>query len=128
MITFDDLQPGAALGQASFVFTQDLLDQWCALYPDDRAAGPHMPAAMVVMVMMRAYTEVMHDRPPGNIHAGQKFRIARLPALHEQVKTRLTCMGKELKRERRWVTFSMDTVDAADTLLFRGEMTTIWAA
>jgi hypothetical protein len=42
--------------------------------------------------------------------------------------TELRCVGKELKNNRRWLTFGSDTLDATGHLLFRGQMTTIWAA
>ena len=126
MITFDDLEPGAALGESTFPFTGEALEQWLALFPGDRAAAPCMPAAMVVMVMMRAYVELMHERPPGNVHAAQRLHITRLPALGAQLTTRLSCTAQELKRDRRWVTFAFDTTEAGAPL-FRGEMTTIWA-
>jgi hypothetical protein len=42
--------------------------------------------------------------------------------------TRLTCAGKELKSGRRWLNFGSETMDAAGTLFFSGQMTTIWAA
>jgi acyl dehydratase len=128
MITFADLQPGAALGECSFTVGEETVAQWTALFPGDRASLPLMPPAMIVMVVMRAYMALIKDRPPGNIHAGQKFSISRLPVLNETVTTKLSCMRKELKKDRRWVTFATDTTDAAGELLFRGEITTIWAA
>ena len=42
--------------------------------------------------------------------------------------TAFRCVGKEEKAARRWVTFSSDTTDAAEQPLFRGQMTTVWAA
>ncbi len=87
-----------------------------------------MPPAMVAMVIMRAFIEILHDRPRGNVHAGQKFWISRLPQLNERMTTTLRCVGKEEKSNRRWLTFGSDTRDAAGRPLFRGQMTTIWAA
>jgi hypothetical protein len=77
---------------------------------------------------MRAFTALMQDRPPGNIHAGQKFWLARLPRLNDRLSTRLSCAGKEFKNNRRWVTFATETADSAGRPLFRGEMTAIWVA
>ena len=87
-----------------------------------------MPPAMIAMVFMRAYVKIMKERPPGNVHAGQKFWVSRLPTLGDQLTTRLSCTGKEIKNNRRWVTFDANTVDAAGQLLFRGQMKSIWAA
>jgi hypothetical protein len=72
--------------------------------------------------------QLMQDRPPGNIHAGQKFWIPRLPELNERLVTSLRCIGKELRNGRRWVTFGTKTVDAARGVLFQGQMKMIWAA
>ena len=77
---------------------------------------------------MRAYVKIVNERPPGNVHAGQKFWVSRLPKLGDRLTTRLSCTGKEIKSNRRWVTFDANTVDAAGQLLFRGQMKTIWAA
>jgi hypothetical protein len=126
MMTFDKLEPGAVLGEHAFALTDDAAAEWTALFPDDAECLPTMPPAMIAMVIMQAFVTLLHDRPQGNIHAGQRFWISRLPALNDQIVTTLTCAGKELRNGRRWVTFASDTNDAAGRLLFRGEMTTIW--
>jgi hypothetical protein len=128
MITFADFQPGAVLGERAFAFDEPALAQWLTLFPDDRGAAPLMPPAMIAMVIMRTFTDVLRDRPPGNIHARQTFGITRLPTLNEHLTTTLSCRAKELKRERCWVTFLFDTTDATKAPLFRGEMTTVWSA
>jgi acyl dehydratase len=83
---------------------------------------------MIAMVVMRAYMAIMKDRPPGNVHAGQKFWIGRLPKLNDRLTTRLRCLGKECKNNRGWITFASETTDEVGEILFRGRMTTIWAA
>lgn len=128
MMTFASFQPGATLGQQDLVLTTDAADQWTALFPDDRQSLPTMPAGMTAMVLMRAFTEILSDRPRGNVHAGQKFWISRLPHVGDAITTTLRCLGKEEKSGRRWVTFSSESNDAAGHPLFRGQMTTIWAA
>jgi hypothetical protein len=124
---FDTLQPGATLGDAGFEFTEAALSEWTALFPADSACRPVMPPAMIAMVVMRAYMALMHDRPPGNVHAGQKFEIARLPSLNETMTTGLRCLSKDLRNGRRWVTFGTLTRDRAGLPLFSGEMTMLWA-
>jgi hypothetical protein len=128
MMTFADLEPGATLGMHHMVLAQDTVDQWTALFPDDQQSLPTMPAAMTAMILMRAFTEILSQRPRGNIHAGQKFWISRLPHVGDEITTTLRCIGKEEKNGRRWVTFSSNTNDTAGRLLFRGQTTTIWAA
>jgi len=128
MITYAGFQPGAQLGERRFEFSEEALAQWLALFPGDRRSMPLMPPAMTAMVIMRCFTDVLRDRPPGNIHAGQKFRIRRLPKVGESLITRLSCSGKEIRKERFWVSFAFDAVDAGGAPLFRGDMTTVWSA
>ena len=128
MITFDDFKPVSLMGEHDFSFSNEAMDEWSALFPDDRQSLPAMPPAMIVMVFMRAYVSIMNERPRGNVHASQKFWISRLPTLNDRLTTRLNCTAKELKNSRRWVTFDADTIDSNGRLLFRGQMTTIWAA
>jgi hypothetical protein len=127
MITYADFQPGMDFGESRFAFDEDALAQWLALFPGDRASLSLMPPAMTVMVIMRTFTDLLRDRPPGNIHAGQKFCISRLPKLTETLTTRLGCLSKEIRKDRFWVRFGFDTADAAKAPLFRAEMTTIWS-
>ena len=128
MMTFDDFRPGTALGECDFAFDEEAVSVWSGLFPEDRRSLPAMPVAMIAMVVMRAYMAIMKDRPPGNVHAGQKFWIARLPQLNDRLTTRLHCLDKERRNDRRWVTFASETTDGAGAILFRGRMTTIWAA
>ncbi len=128
MITFDALAAGQEFGVCPFDFTDEAVEQWATLFPDDSACWPVMPPAMTSMVVMRAFMQLLRDRPPGNIHAGQKFVIATLPRLGDSLITTLGCIGKEVKNERRWVRFGSETRDHSGRPLFRGEMTTIWAA
>ena len=127
MRTFEKLEPGTVLGEHAFALTESAAAEWTALFPDDAECLPTMPPAMVAMVIMRAFVTLLHDRPQGNIHAGQKVSVSRLPALNDQLVTTLTCASKELKNGRRWASFTSDTRDTAGRFLFRGEMTTIWA-
>jgi hypothetical protein len=128
MMAFDDFAPGATLGQRDFVCADEAIDLWVGLFPDDRKSLPAMPPAMIAMVVMRAFIDILHDRPRGNVHASQKFWISRLPHRNDRMTTELRCVGKEIKNNRRWLTFGSDTLDITGQLLFRGQMTTIWAA
>jgi hypothetical protein len=127
MITFADLEPGTVLGEHPFALTAEAVTEWTALFPSDAECLPAMPPAMIAMVIMRAFATLMHDRPEGNIHAAQKFWIAQLPNLDDRLVTTLSCAGKEFKNGRRWVTFATETSNQSGRLMFRGEMTTVWA-
>jgi hypothetical protein len=127
MMTFSDFVPGGAIGSSDFTFDDAAAAAWTGLFPDDGARLPQMPAAMIAMVVMRAFMSIIPARPPGNVHAAQQFRISKLPALGERLSTSITCLRKELKNNRKWVTFDSETLDAKGAVLFRGQMTTIWS-
>jgi hypothetical protein len=128
MMTFSDFIPGATIGSSTFAFDDAAAAAWTGLFSDDSVSLPEMPSAMIAMVVMRAFMSVFPARPPGNVHAAQKFQISRLPALGERLLTSIKCRDKEVKNNRKWVTLDSETLDAAGTVLFRGQMTTIWAA
>lgn len=128
MKTFDVLEAGSLLGEHRFVFDEAALGEWTALFPEDAGCRPVMPPAMLAMVVMRAFIAIMHDRPPGNVHAGQSFELLRLPVLDERLVTRLRCQCKDLRNGRRWVTFNSETSGDHGELRFSGVMTTLWAA
>ena len=128
MMIFADIAPGVELGQSEFRLTDAAASEWTSLFPSDATAMPVMPRAMVAMVTMRAFMEIMHDRPKGNIHAEQSTSIAVLPSIGDVMTTRLRCLEKTLKNGRRWITFGTETVRSCGTPLFRGRMKMLWAA
>lgn len=126
MITFDSLQPPQVMGQRELVLDASMLGAWCALFPDDETGGV-MPHGMVAAITMRAYAEILQPRPAGNVHASQRFDLLRLPRVGERLTTTVTCLAKERRKGRAWVTFGVET-EGADGPAFRGRMTMIWAA
>jgi len=128
VIRYDDLVPGAVIGESPFLLDPSIDAEWSALFPSDKTTATTMAPSMISLVTMRAFMQVLPKRPPGNIHAAQKFAIARLPGPGEILTTTVRCTAKEIKKERRWVTFRTETVDAARKPLFSGEMRLIWAA
>ncbi len=128
MYVYETFTPGTVIGEARYLFDRAALDQWLALFPED-ANGETMPPGMVAAVTIRAYMALIDPRPPGNIHAAQNFRIARMPRVGDRLATTIRCAAKELKKGRRWVALETETRDAGDgSPLFSGRMTTVWAA
>ncbi|HYD71130.1 hypothetical protein [Azospirillum sp.] len=127
MLTFDSMPVGAEMGRRELVLDDGLLGRWLRLFPDD-ADGDRMPAGMMAAVTMRAYAEILQPRPPGNVHGAQQFQVIRLPRLGERLVTALTCAGKELKRDRRWIDFATETTGTDGGVRFRGRMSILWAA
>jgi hypothetical protein len=64
VITFADIEPGAALGECAFAFTEEAASEWTSLFPDDAECLPTMPPAMVAMVVMRAFVTLNRRLQP----------------------------------------------------------------
>ena len=126
MITFDSFVPGQVMGSSASVLEVEQLRAWRALFPEDDLDGA-MPHGMVAAIAMRAYAQVVQPRPPGNVHAAQHFDLFRLPREGEVLTTRVTCLAKEIRKDRRRVTLQMDCT-GTEGPAFRGRMTVLWAA
>lgn len=125
MITYADFQPGELLGRSRFTLEAPVIEAWRRLFPADDHDGV-MPHGMAAVISMRAYVDVVPDRPPGNVHAAQRFELLRLPRVGEVLVTIVSCLEKEIRRERRRVTLTTETTgDEGPTL--RGRMTVLWA-
>lgn len=127
MFVYDGYVAGTAIGARDYLFDEVALRQWLALFPDD-VDGDRMPAGMTAVVCMRAYSEILSPRPPGNVHAAQTFTLLRPPRLGDRLVTRISCRAKELKRDRRWVWLRSETTTSDGSVAFTGDMGVIWAA
>lgn len=126
MFVFDTFEPGKRIGHRTLTLSRDLVEQWLALFPEDRD-GDAMPPGMMAAVYSRAYSDILVPRPPGNVHGQQVFTVNRMPKIGDELVTELSCEGKEMKGDRRWVRFSSETRRADGELMFSGLMTTLWA-
>lgn len=128
VLTFDDFQPGAAMGHATEVVDERILDLWKQLYPWDAVPAGELPPGLATVLLMRAYMRILTPRPPGNIHARQRMELIAPAARGEEITTSMQCTGKELKRERRYVEMAARSTGIGGRLLFTGAMSLIWAA
>lgn len=128
-MNFDDFKAGESLGVVEFDLDRETIAQWRALFPAAgmNGDGKRLPAGFVAVVAMRAYTEACSVRPPGNIHGEQSYEILRLPAIGSKVVTEVSCIAKEIKRGRRWLTFETATRSSRGEPLFRGVMKIAWS-
>lgn len=126
MFTFQTFEPGTLIGTREYVFDSDALADWLKLFPED-ANGDVMPPGMMAAITMRAYSDALKPRPPGNVHGSQRFEIRRLPRIGATLVTDLVCEAKELKKERRWVHLKTFTRWAGEPA-FEGRMSILWAA
>jgi hypothetical protein len=124
---FETFTPGVVIGTRSLTLDSAFVERWLSLFPEDRD-GDRMPVGMTAAVMIRAYSDVLQPRPPGNVHGAQRFEIARLPRIGDTLVTTIACDSKELKGERRWVRIASETRRDDGTTMFTGLMTTLWAA
>ncbi len=126
MITYDSFVSGKIMGVRDMVLDAPMLAAWEALFPEDEAHGA-MPHGMMAVISMRAYAEILQPRPPGNIHAVQRFDLVRRPQQGERLTTTITCIEKDMRKGRGWVTLGMETT-GTEGPAFTGRMTVIWAA
>ncbi|MEW5420897.1 hypothetical protein [Amorphus sp. 3PC139-8] len=127
--TFADFQPGMALGTIDLALDADRRAHWNEVYGESvGAAGAMVPQGLAVALMMDAYVKVIQPRPPGNVHAMQTLSFTGTDAAWgDLMHFDFNVGGKEMKRERRWVTFSVTGRTDADIIL-TGEIRAIWAA
>jgi hypothetical protein len=131
MITFEDFNPGAVMGESVEVFDEKLAQGWQKIFgdqPADGANGAAEGASLAVVMMMRAYLNVVAPRPPGNVHARQRFSLESPPRQGEAIRTVIACVEKAFKRERRYVELQARGTGEEGRPIFTGRMTLIWAA
>lgn len=131
VLTFSDLTPNAIIGQHIDVFDQKMADRWKSIFintsngsSDDGA----LRASIAVVLAMRAMLLVAAPRPPGNVHARQYIKTYALPKLNETVISEVSCLHKEIKRERRYVDFGVVGKSDDGHPIYEARMSLIWAA
>lgn len=122
---FDDFQPGLELNRVSIALDARRIADWTAIYGRSEMSG-RVPSGMLVAAMMEAYLRGIQPRPPGNIHASQKLVFGAAANAGDRLDAEVSCIGKELRKERRWVTFGVTLRNGPHDVL-RGEIRTIWA-
>lgn len=124
-LLFDDFVPGTELGIHVAAYDEAMAASWRAIFGASQPEGAE-GAGIALALMMRSYLGVT-PRPPGNVHARQGLRLVALPRPGEQVRSVVACVGKEIKRERRYVEFSVRAAGAQGRPLFDGNLTLVWA-
>ncbi len=129
-ITYTDFQPGDVLGEAVTTFDGSMTHAWRRIFGKP-AGGSDTEgaerASLAIVLMMRAYCSVVTPRPPGNVHARQRFHLHGVPLPGESIRTVVSCSGKEIKRERRYVELRTEGSGNDGRPLFTGDMTIVWA-
>jgi acyl dehydratase len=123
--TFDDFLPGSVLGRLSIALDAQRIAHWTAIYGLPTTLE-RLPSGLLVAAMMEAYLRAIQPRPPGNIHASQTLRFGGAARPGDELQAEVACVAKELRRERRWVTFGVSLRNGSKNIL-GGEIRTIWA-
>lgn len=133
-ILFDDFKPGTCMGETSLVYGAELAAQWERIFGTSSDAADQVAdlaakgASIATVMMMRAYMSIVSPRPPGNVHARQHLVLDDVPVQDERVRVEISCVGKELRRGRRYVDLEVVGTGEGGRPLYRGLMNLIWAA
>lgn len=127
IFNYDHYQPGKRYGTRDFSVDDATVARWRSIYPGDDEPGV-MPAGMLAMIVVDAILALNSPRPPGGVHGGQTFDVTRMPRIGEALRTEVSCLDKEIRKDRKWVRVRSVT-RAADSgeLLFTGVMTSLVA-
>ncbi len=123
--TYDDFAAGLALKTVSVTLDAAKLDLWERMYgPVDRDGA--LPRGLLVSAMVEAFIASGQPRPKGNIHASQSLEFSGpAPRLDDVLTVKASCLTKELKKERKWVTIRTEGQIAGQTVC-RGDFLIIW--
>ncbi len=127
LFNYDHYQPGKLYGARDFKVDEATVARWRSIYPCDDEPGV-MPAGMLAMIVVDAILALNSPRPPGGVHGGQTFDITRMPSIGEALRTEVSCLDKEIKKDRKWVRVrSVTRAAGSGELLFTGVMTSLVA-
>jgi len=127
VLTYDSFTPGTELGHWEESVDAGLIATWESLFGDNEQDRPARQTGLCVALMMRAFLNVVAPRPPGNIHARQIMTIESLPQPGDTVHSRIRCIDKEIRRDRRYLELEVTGHDASQRPLYIGKMSLIWA-
>ncbi len=128
LYTYERFTPGALLGDWEEPLDPGLAALWERLFGNQPQDAPARQAGLAVALMMRAYLNVVTPRPPGNIHARQVLAVQALPQAGERVRSSIRCLGKEMRRDRRYLQLEVSGEGEDGRALYTGQMNLIWAA
>lgn len=127
VFNYDRYQPGTSYGTRDFSVDEATVARWRSIYPGDNEPGV-MPAGMLAMIVVDAILALNSPRPPGGVHGGQTFDVTRMPRIGEALRTEVSCIDKEIRKDRKWVRVRTVTRAAGSgELLFTGVMTSLVA-
>jgi hypothetical protein len=125
---FDTFEIGQHCGRATLALDENFVSRIEKLFGPPLSAGRiHM--SVVPLLLMRAFTTIVDNRPPGNLHVGQICELFELPCADTLVDAEVICRNKEIKRDRRILAFEVNLLDPEKRRnLISGLTTIFWAA
>lgn len=127
-ILFEHFQPGTTMGEIVQTFEPRLSQCWRSIFGAQDSGEQAEGAGIAVAMMMRGYLGIVTPRPPGNVHARQRFTLHATPRQGEAIRTVVTCVSKEIKRERRYVELQAIGTGTGERPIYAGTLNLIWAA
>lgn len=123
--TYADFAPGLALKTVAVTLGADKVDLWEQTYGPLEKHGA-LPRGLLVSAMVEAFIASGQPRPAGNIHASQTLEFTGpAPRLGDQLVVEASCLDKEIKKDRKWVTIRTEgRIDG--TTVCRGDFKIIW--
>lgn len=123
--TYDDFSEGLTLDTVAVALDAARLNLWETVYGPVSGDGA-LPRGMLVSAMIEAFISSAQPRPAGNIHASQTLEFfGASPRLGDLLTVSAVCVGKEIKKDRKWVTIRTEgRIDGA--VVCRGDFLIIW--
>lgn len=125
--TFNRFVVGHSIGSSIQTISSDLWKKWEGIF-EEPISDNRPPLGMAQFLVMRAFTDVIQPRPPGNIHVGQRMEIYSTPALGQCMLAEIRCADKYVKSDRKLVILEVRFSDQESyILLFKSRITIFWA-
>lgn len=123
---FADFTEGQKIGSVDVDLDDRKLALWHSIYPTESQVS-RIPQGLLIAAMMEAYLKVIPERPPGNVHAGQKLTFTGEPVMPgDRLRLDFSCFARTIRKERRWVTLGVSGFLGGRSV-FEGEIVTVWA-
>ena len=79
-----------------------------------------MPSGLVILMQQQAYKRIVTPRPPGHVQGRQEFKVIAFPRPGVTVLTDVSCISKEIRKERRWVRMGFEGRTMEGTPVYSG--------
>jgi len=125
--SFDTFVEDECCGKISFSLDEEFDDRTTRIFGAARTDGSvHM--SIVPLLLMRAFTTIVDNRPPGNLHVGQTCELHQLPRAGSTLDAEVFCRYKEIKRNRLIIRFEVFLSEpSTGHRLLSGLTTIFWA-